>query len=481
MLKNSLRSRFGRFGIKFGIICFTLSSNTFVWASDLYTLPNLVSFEFSPSEIELTGESTVVNFQLTANHPIGIDSSSVEVTLKSSENDTLSTILRRTDSPINLTLKNVIFKGSLEVPRNVKSGAYVAESGSIIGIPAQGSSISPRSTGFKVTKKLNTVVGAEESLIIRNQGNLNLNFDTFVGPSHKTNLSITREFPKLPVYKTPIWKVGESYSPGDYFESRVPNLKLEIASKTKNTCDVNDNQLKFIAEGDCNFIVFTPLTKDYKYKQFEQIVQITSSRKPQQLTIESIENQSAQDLPKLIKIPRVYTTANGYIIPKTLSPEICLVSDGYINIYSGGICKYSYQSTETGDFLASETYQLSFEVVRKNQTITFNPQATIDLNSKTLKLEASSLSGGVVTFETKTSNVCSTGSKILTLLKPGNCEVVAKQAGTSTYSPASITVQILITGVKESKLRSITCFRGKKIKYVNSLKPKCPVGYKIKK
>ena len=480
MLKNSLRSRFGRFGIKFGIICFTLGSNTFVWASDLYTLPNLVSFEFSPSEIELTGESTVVNFQLTANHPIGIESSSVEVTLKSSENDTLSTILRRTDSPINLTLKNVIFKGSLEIPRNVKSGAYVAESGSIIGMPAQGGLISPRSPGFKVTKKLNNVVGAEESLIIRNQGNLNLNFDTFVGPSHTTNSSTAREFPKLPVYKTPIWKVGESYVPEDYFEPRVPNLKLEIVSKTKNTCDVKDSKLKFLAEGDCNFIVFTPLTRDYKYKQFEQLVQITSSRKPQELITESIGNQVAQDLPKLIKIPRVYTIANGYITPKTLSPEICLASDGYMNIFSGGLCKYSYQSMETGNFMASEIYELSFEVVRKTQVITFNPQKTINLNSKNLKLDASSSSGGVVTLDTKTTKICSIDSQILTLFKPGNCEVVANQVGTSTYSPASLTVQILITGVEKPKVQSITCFKGKKIKYVNSLKPKCPVGFKVK-
>jgi hypothetical protein len=61
------------------------------------------------------------------------------------------------------------------------------------------------------------------------------------------------------------------------------------------------------------------------------------------------------------------------------------------------------------------------------------------------------------------------------------CVVTADQAGTSTLAPASATATIFISGAPVSNRKTITCFRGKLLKRVSGINPKCSDGYKIKK
>jgi hypothetical protein len=57
-----------------------------------------------PNDIDITGASTAVAFELVVSHPAGIDAISTMLTLKNSRNDTLATYLTRTDS--NLPCKS---------------------------------------------------------------------------------------------------------------------------------------------------------------------------------------------------------------------------------------------------------------------------------------------------------------------------------------------------------------------------------------
>ena len=60
--------------------------------------PTVESFTFSPQDIDLSGASTVVAFELVVSHPSGIDATSTMLTMKNSRNDTLAAYLTRTDS-----------------------------------------------------------------------------------------------------------------------------------------------------------------------------------------------------------------------------------------------------------------------------------------------------------------------------------------------------------------------------------------------
>ena len=457
------------------------SSISIANSNEVYAIPELVSFTFTPGEIELTAPSTNVKFELVVNHPIGIENSKVSVSLSSAKNNTLSLDLFRSDIPINRSLKTVTFIGSIDIPRDIKADAYVVESNPVLGISPRNSTQNPISSSFKISKKINDVIGAETSLIVRSGGDLNFDFQTFVGPSHTTSFLLARDLPKLPRIVEPIWKVGEIYVPTDFYELRVSELELGVTSKNPEVCISDGKKLTFVAVGSCSFLVFTPKSKNYVYKQHEQLVNITSARTAQELVVENIGTQNSVGLPKLIKIPRVANGALGYISPKTLTPTICLASDGFINIFSGGVCKYTYKSESTPNFLASKIYELSFEITRDPQTISFTLPSSANISSKSIALAATASSGSVVIYSTTSTSVCSITGSTLNLLKSGNCSVTATQAGTATLAPVSATASITLTGTAVAAKKTIACVKGKTTKKITGTNPRCPAGYKLKK
>jgi hypothetical protein len=132
----------------------------------------------------------------------------------------------------------------------------------------------------------------------------------------------------------------------------------------------------------------------------------------------------------------------------------------------------------TNDYLASDLYTLSFDVTKDPQTVTFKPQATVDLSAKTLDLTATASSNGAITFTSSTSEICTVSGTKLNLLKSGNCNLLATQAGTPLIATASTSATVQITGAAPAKTRTITCIKGKKTKKVTGIKPKCPKGFK---
>jgi len=86
--------------------------------------PIIESFTFTPNEVDITSANTKVEIELIASHPSGIENSSTLATLTNSRNDSLSTYLTRVDSPINLSLIKVTYRGSLTVPRDIATGVY---------------------------------------------------------------------------------------------------------------------------------------------------------------------------------------------------------------------------------------------------------------------------------------------------------------------------------------------------------------------
>jgi hypothetical protein len=441
--------------------------------------PVIESFTFTPNEIDITSANTKVEIELIASHPSGIDNVSTLAILTSSKNDTLSTYLTRIDSPINQSLMRVTYRGSLTVPRDVVAGVYSFTAGTIRN---------NSSAGYQYVadaieaKKIRTLVGGESGLLVRSGGDLNLSYDTFVGPTYDLTLGITYNNPiAYSSSNVPIWKVGETFVASKYYELRVPSLSLSVASVTPLVCSSDGKQLKFLKEGSCNFIVSTPKTNDYQSKVSNQTVTITAARIKPELIVDKIANQTAKDLPKLAEIFRVYSVSEGFVFPQSTTPTVCIASGFYVRIIGGGTCTLTYQTTETATFLASDLYKVSFEVVRDPQTITFTLPAKANISAKNLSLSSTSSGGGAVTYSTSSTGICAIAGSTLSLLKNGNCVVVATQVGTATLAPASATSTVLIEGVAPAVKKTITCAKGKTSKKVTGTNPKCPAGYKLKK
>jgi len=441
--------------------------------------PVIESFTFTPNEIDITSANTKVDIELVVSHPSGIENSNTWAILTSSKNNTLSTYLNRIDYPINLSLSKVTYRGSLTVPRDIATGVY---NFTVAALRNNASAGYQYETAPINSKKIRNVVGGEYGLLVRSNGNLDLSYDTFVGPSYDTTLGIAYNDPfTYNISNSPIWKVGETFVPSKFYEVRVPSLSLGVTSTTPLTCSSDGKQLKFLKEGSCTFIVSTPKTNDYLAKVSNQTVMITAARIKAQLVIDKIGDQTAKDLPKSVEIFRVYSSSEGYVLPQSATPAVCFGVGFYVRIVGGGTCTLTYQTKETPTYLASDLYKVSFEVTRDPQTITFALPAKADISTKNLTLTAIASSGGAVTYESSPAENCSVSGSTLSLLKSGNCVVVATQAGTSTLGPASATSTLLIEGVAAATKKTITCIKGKTTKKVTGTNPKCPAGYKLKK
>jgi len=431
--------------------------------------PVIESFTFTPNEIDVLAASTKIEIELVVSHPNGIENLSTLVTLSSPRNDTLATYLIRTDSPMNKSLAKVTYRGSITLPRDLTTGVYNFK---FEPLRNNGTGGDQYLTDALDPKRIRTLVGAEYGLLVRSGGELNFNYDTFIGPTYDSNLGFSGN---------PIWKVGETYTPSKYYSLLVPSLSLGLASTTPLVCSSDGKQLKFLKEGSCNFVVSTPKTNDYLAKTSSQTVTITAARVKSELIVDKIANQTAKDLPKSVAIFQVFSASEGYVFPQSETPTVCTGSGFFVRIASGGTCTLTYQTKETATFLASDLYKVSFEVVRDPQTITFTLPAKANISAKNLSLSSTPSSGGAVTYSTSSTGICAIAGSTLSLLKNGNCVVVATQVGTATLAPASATSTVVIEGVLPAVKKTITCAKGKTSKKVTGTNPKCPAGYKLKK
>jgi len=442
-------------------------------------IPTVESFTFSPNDVDLVAPDTKVNFELVVSHPSGIENQATLLTLTNKFGDTLTAYLTRTDSPINLALTKVTFKGFLSVPRNIAGGVFNLKAVGVINNSIAGYQYS---TGDIESPKIRELAGAENGLLVRNGGELNLVYDTFVGPTYQTHIAVT--FNDTATYnssKIPIWKVGEVFYPEKFYELRVKSLSLKVESKTPSTCATDGKDLKLIKEGTCSFVVFTSKSKDYAEKLSNQTVNITAARSKPFLTMQPIPNQTVKDLPKKIEIFRVYNAVEGWVFPKSNSPSVCIANGFFVNLLTGGTCELTFQTSETSEYLASDVFKASFQVEKNPQTIIFSPELSINVSNKSISLAATASSGGVVAFATTSTGICSITGSTLNLLKSGNCSITATQAGTSTLASVSATANITLTGTAVIAKKTITCVKGKTTKKVTGTNPKCPTGYKLKK
>lgn len=466
--------------IKALIISIVLAcSNLLVETAYASENPTVESFTFTPTQIDLLGADTSLNIELIVSHPFGVENSRSFATVKDSSGSTWGIDLTRTDSPINSAQKRVTFKGTLVLPRTLTTGVYSVEASEVRNNSTAGYQYS---TGIIRAKKIRDLIEAENSLLVTSGGDLNYKYATFQGPSYDSSLSLTyKNNVKYTSSIQPIWKVGEIFSPVEFYESKVSSLPLQISSATPTVCSSDGKVLKLITEGSCSFRVFTSKTKEFALYENNQVVQITAARIKSVLSISRIDSQTSNDLPKSIPLPQVYSAPEGYVLPKSTTPAVCVVIGFTARLLSGGTCTLTYQTAATSTYLASDVYQQSFEITRDSQTISFTPPATANLSAKTLALSATASSGAVVTYQTTSTGICSITGSTLNLLKGGNCVITATQAGTTTLAPISATATVMIAGTLAPAKKNVTCVMGKKTKKVSGTNPKCPKGYKVKR
>ena len=87
--------------------------------------PLVESVTFTPTEIDLQKTNLDVAIELIVSHPDGIENKITTATFTNAQQISISTVLTRTDSPINYKLPKVTFRGSLIIPGNLTNHYFL--------------------------------------------------------------------------------------------------------------------------------------------------------------------------------------------------------------------------------------------------------------------------------------------------------------------------------------------------------------------
>ena len=445
--------------------------------------PVIESFSASQIEIDLNGKDLKINFEVIVSHAAGIENRSTTLVLTNSKNNSISTSLLRTDTPINYTKNRVTFRGIIDFPRTFEPGVYTYSLDD--GLTSNLNNGSKISTNIVLGPVLRNLKGAESGILVRSGGFLDLDYSTINGPAYGLQTSKTYiNTAKYPSPVDPIWKVGEVFTPSDYFEENVSDVRLEINTSSPKVCTTDGRVMKLVAIGECTFTISTPRTKDYKAKSILQTVSIATERSTQKLFVQDLPPRKVQNLPITLTLATVYasgTTAVEYIFPKSITPEICAVAGYSLKVTSGGDCVLTYQSLGNSSYLPSDIYTQTIVFEKAIQTISFALPNTAKVTDKTIVLTATSSSGNPISYTSTPLSTCTISGSVLNLLQAGNCSITATQVGTPTIAAASTTANITLTATTVAAKRTITCSKNKTTKKVTGTNPKCPAGYKLKK
>ena len=455
-------------------ICGVMAQPSF---ADQSAKPTLISFTLSQDSVDMTSGNLKITVDLVVTNPTGISSQQTRLTVTDGGVNTATAQLVRTDITPNSPLQTVKFEGVLDVS-SLAAGAYIVSAAPITSLNANGSSGYSTDTLYPTTSA--TVVGAKNYLLIRNNGNLNFSYPTFKGPAFNKASSTVYADPKYTLATLPIWAVGETFNPSDYYELTVPIFSLKVRSITPLTCTSNGISLSLVATGACAFEVYTDKTNDYQYFKDAQTVTILPARTKPTYVVSPVPTQSSAILPLSISGPGVFGVS-GYIIPVSITPSVCYAVGTYINILSGGTCTLNYSTPGTSTYLPSDVYPLTFQITRTAQSVTFSLPATVAQTVKTFALTATASSGLPITFHSTTPKICSITGNSLIPLSLGACGVSADQIGSATITPASATQTIVVTGevAKKFSSKAVICVKNGKSKSITG--SKCPKGYKATK
>ena len=186
----------------------------------------------------------------------------------------------------------------------------------------------------------------------------------------------------------------------------------------------------------------------------------------------------------------IRTYSSSGLMPTLTSetPSLCKVIGLTISFVGSGTCIIRADQSGNQEFNPAEPKRVYigsyFSKVYKSQLIYPVSISDISLSQKQTTVTVLSSSGLLVDGESDDYNICSVfrqnpnqNAFVIILNDVGTCGLTFSQEGNDNYSPSQeeyVTFEIL------PNRSTITCVKGKLIKKVTAVNPKCPTGYKKK-
>ena len=194
-----------------------------------------------------------------------------------------------------------------------------------------------------------------------------------------------------------------------------------VTLHTTGTCTIKATQT-----GNANWNAATPVEQSF-----------TIAKGNQTITFKGPTEKRLDQSP----ITVTATASSG--LPVTFESKttgICTIVGETVTFHTTGTCTIEATQTGSANWNAATPVEQSFTIAKGNQTITFKGPTEKRLDQSPITIEATASSGLPVSFESKTTSVCTTSGtsgETITFHATGTCTIKAVQAGDSNWNAAT--------------------------------------------
>jgi 6-phosphogluconolactonase (cycloisomerase 2 family) len=234
---------------------------------------------------------------------------------------------------------------------------------------------------------------------------------------------------------------GKSFNEGSTTLAATASSGLTVSfeSKTTGVCTTSGasgENVSFVAAGTCtikanqtgnaNWNAATPVEQSFTITKGNQT--ITFNKPPDASFSEGTTTVEA-------------TASSGLPVSfNSKTTGVCTIVSETVTFHAAGTCRIEATQAGNTNWNAAPAVERSFTIAKSNQTITFNAPAEKRLDQSPITVTATATSGLTVSFESKTTGVCTTSGvtgATVTLHTTGTCTIAASQAGDSNWNAAT--------------------------------------------
>jgi hypothetical protein len=270
-----------------------------------------------------------------------------------------------------------------------------------------------------------------------------------MGTSYSSEISFT-----TPQYGT-FANINKTYGDPDFVlvnpSSSSPGAFLYSSDNT-GVATISGNTVHIVGAGTANITATQSATSVYAQKTWTAELNVSKSNQTISLNI-----PTSAPLNTFIGTSIIVSATSTSGLAVTLAIDAASTASATLNLVngdyylsnvssSGSIVIEATQSGNSNYF--NETTSSSFDVTKGNQEITFNSLNAKTYGDASFSVSASGgSSGNPVVFTSLNSNIatCSgTNGEIVTIVGAGSCQIVANQAGNSSWNAANPVSQTLV-------------------------------------
>ncbi len=217
--------------------------------------------------------------------------------------------------------------------------------------------------------------------------------------------------------------------------SASSGLAVSFESKTAGICTVSGptgEKVSFLAAGTCT--IKATQAGDSNWNAASAVEQsFTVTKGAQTITFTVPTEKRLDQSPVTVTA----TATSGLAVSfNSKTTGVCTVSGETVALHSAGTCTIEATQGGNSNWSAASPVERSFTVAKGNQTITFTAPTEKRLDQSPVTVEASASSSLGVSFESKTTSVCTISGETVTLHSAGTCTIEATQGGNGNWNAA---------------------------------------------